>query len=108
MQQQQFPRPLVPPTFIMHQAVPIVPVPTPSAAAAAAATISDPVNDASCWTEYSSPDGRKYWHNRSTSQSTYEKPFCLKTPEERSIAPCPWKEYVNDGKKYYSNGTESL
>ena len=33
----------------------------------------------------------------------------LKTPEERSIPPCKWKEYsAADGKKYYSDGTTSL
>jgi hypothetical protein len=71
----------------------------------------DPNNDIKCWTEHWSDDGpmkRKYWFNIVTMVSTYEKPFCLKTPEERSIPPCVWKEYSStDGKVYYSNGTES-
>jgi hypothetical protein len=67
----------------------------------------DPNNDISCWTEHVSEDGRKYWYNSVTFISTYEKPFCLKTPEERSIPPCTWKEYTADGKVYYSNGKES-
>jgi hypothetical protein len=69
--------------------------------------IGDPNNDVSCWTDHTSEEGRKYWYNRVSLVSTYDKPFCLKTPEERSIPPCPWKEYTADGKKYYSNGTES-
>ena len=69
----------------------------------------DPSNDVSAWSEFSTPDGRQYWYNRVTLVSTYDKPFCLKTPEERSIPPCPWKEYATaDGKKYYSNGVESM
>ena len=40
-------------------------------------------------------------------KSTYDKPECLKCPEERSIPPCKWKEYSADGKIYYSDGTDS-
>lgn len=68
----------------------------------------DPNNDVSCWAEHESEVGRKYWYNRVSLVSTYDKPFCLKTPEERSIPPCAWKEYISaDDKKYYSNGKES-
>lgn len=74
--------------------------------------IGDPNNDATNWTEHDVPsDGRKYWYNRATLSSTYEKPFCLKTPEERSIPPCKYKEYTTtDGsnKKYYSDGKDSV
>ncbi len=73
----------------------------------APSTIGDPNNDATLWSGYKSEDGRKYWFNRVSLVSTYDKPFCLKSPEERSIPPCSWKEYVSDGKKYYSNGVES-
>lgn len=68
----------------------------------------DPINDITCWGEHKTEDGRKYWFNKVTMVSTYDKPFCLKTPEERSIPPCPWKEYSADGKVYYSNGKESM
>lgn len=69
----------------------------------------DPNNDVKAWSEHSGTDGRVYWFNKLTAVSTYEKPFCLKTPEERAIPPCPWKEYATpEGKKYYSNGTESV
>lgn len=74
-----------------------------------AAPTIDPNNDVSCWAEHESDTGKKYWYNRVSLVSTYDKPFCLKTPEERSIPPCAWKEYSSaDGKKYYSNGKESL
>jgi hypothetical protein len=73
----------------------------------AAGGIADSNNDASAWSEHETPtDRRKFWFNRITNVSTFDKPTCLKTPEERSIPPCPWKEYcTSDGKKYYSNGT---
>ena len=62
----------------------------------------DPVNDVSMWSEHEA-DGRKYWYNRGTNESTAKKPLCLKTPEERAIPDCPWSEFVSpDGKKYYS------
>ena len=81
--------------------------PAPSVAAAMAPAV-DPNNDITCWSEHETADKRKYWYNKVTGASTYDKPFCLKTPEERSIPPCPWKEYTSaDGKKYYSDGKES-
>jgi hypothetical protein len=73
------------------------------------AAVIDPTNDVSCWSEHTADDSRKYWYNRVTLVSTYDKPFCLKSPEERSIVPTAWKEYpsADGGKPYYSNGTES-
>jgi hypothetical protein len=71
-------------------------------------SISDPNNDASSWSQHETEDKRKYWYNRLSLMSSFEKPFCLKSPEERSIPPCPWKEYSSEGRKYYSNGSESL
>lgn len=69
----------------------------------------DPSNDVSNWSEHVAPDGRKYWYNKAIAQSTFDKPLVLKTPEERSIPPCKWKEYsTSEGKKYYSDGTTSL
>jgi pre-mRNA-processing factor 40 len=68
----------------------------------------DPNNDITCWSEHETADKRKYWYNKAIGTSTYDKPFCMKTPEERSIPPCPWKEYTAaDGKKYYSDSKES-
>jgi hypothetical protein len=71
-------------------------------------TLNDPTNDVKSWSEHvNEADKRVYWHNKITKKSTYEKPECLKCPEERSIPACRWKEYAKDGKKYYSDGTES-
>jgi pre-mRNA-processing factor 40 len=36
----------------------------------------------SVWSEYTSPDGTKYYYNRITKQSQWEKPDELKTKEE--------------------------
>lgn len=35
----------------------------------------------SAWTEHTAPDGRKYFYNSSTKQSTYDKPLELLPPE---------------------------
>lgn len=34
------------------------------------------------WSEHKSPDGRTYYYNTETKQSTWEKPDDLKTPAE--------------------------
>ncbi|CAM9429979.1 unnamed protein product, partial [Ectocarpus fasciculatus] len=77
---------------------------------AAASGIQDSNNDASAWSEHvTEKDQRKYWYNKMTQKSTFDKPACLKTPEERSIPPCPWKEYATaEGKKYYSDGKDTV
>lgn len=97
----QVPRPIALPSFVAPTvavtANPIAPPPV----------VGDPNNNVQCWSEHVTEDGRRYWHNRVSLVSTYDKPFCLKSPEERSIPPCEWKEYSKDGKKYYSNGKES-
>lgn len=56
------------------------------------------------WTEHKAPDGRTYYHNSVTKQSSWQKPDCLKTPGELLLSQCPWKEYTADnGKVYYHN-----
>ncbi|XP_029461364.1 pre-mRNA-processing factor 40 homolog A isoform X2 [Rhinatrema bivittatum] len=56
------------------------------------------------WTEHKSPDGRTYFYNIETKQSTWEKPDELKTPAEQLLSKCPWKEFKSDsGKSYYYN-----
>jgi pre-mRNA-processing factor 40 len=83
----------------------------PAKPAAPAPPAIDPSNDITCWHEQYTEDGsnRRFWYNSVTLVSTFEKPFCLKTPEERSIPPCPWKEYSTpEGKIYYSDGQESM
>ncbi|XP_068899976.1 pre-mRNA-processing factor 40 homolog A isoform X6 [Tenebrio molitor] len=58
-----------------------------------------PPNPVEQWTEHKAPDGRTYYYNSMTKQSSWQKPDQLKTASE-----CPWKEYVADnGKIYYHN-----
>ena len=92
----------------MGRGFPLGVAPRGPAPAPAPVAVGDPNNEVSSWSEHEAEDKRKYWYNRVTGTSTYDKPFCLKTPEERSIPPCKWKEYTSgDGKKYYSDGKES-
>uniref|UniRef100_A0A673CU54 Pre-mRNA-processing factor 40 homolog A n=1 Tax=Sphaeramia orbicularis TaxID=375764 RepID=A0A673CU54_9TELE len=58
----------------------------------------------SLWTEHKSLDGKTYYYNTETKQSTWEKPDELKSPAEQMLSKCPWKEYKSDtGKPYYYN-----
>ncbi|KAM9709775.1 pre-mRNA-processing factor 40 homolog A [Menidia menidia] len=58
----------------------------------------------SLWTEHKSLDGKTYYYNTETKQSTWEKPEDLKSPAEQMLSKCPWKEYKSDtGKPYYYN-----
>ncbi|GAB4839275.1 hypothetical protein Ancab_028802 [Ancistrocladus abbreviatus] len=59
---------------------------------------------ASDWQEHTAPDGRRYYYNRITKQSSWEKPFELMTPIERADASTVWKEFTTPaGRKYYYN-----
>uniref|UniRef100_A0A8C9T902 Pre-mRNA-processing factor 40 homolog A n=1 Tax=Scleropages formosus TaxID=113540 RepID=A0A8C9T902_SCLFO len=63
-----------------------------------------PVDTKSVWTEHKSVDGKTYYYNTETKQSTWEKPDDLKSPAEQLLSKCPWKEYKSDtGKPYYYN-----
>ena len=56
------------------------------------------------WTEHKAPDGRTYYYNAATRQSSWEKPDSLKSSAELLLSKCPWKEYTSDtGKTYYHN-----
>ncbi|XP_026535868.1 pre-mRNA-processing factor 40 homolog A-like [Notechis scutatus] len=67
-------------------------------------TNEEPSKQKSTWSEHKSPDGRTYYYNTETKQSTWEKPDDLKTPAEQLLSKCPWKEYKSDsGKPYYYN-----
>ncbi|KAM4797034.1 pre-mRNA-processing factor 40 homolog B isoform 3-T3 [Rhinophrynus dorsalis] len=58
----------------------------------------------SLWTEHKAPDGRTYYYNTETKQSTWEKPDELKSKAEYLLSQCSWKEYKSDtGKPYYYN-----
>ncbi|CAN1775912.1 Pre-mRNA-processing protein 40A [Linum perenne] len=76
------------------------------------ASSSDPATDASSsgpqssqdWQEHTAPDGRRYYYNKRTRQSSWEKPFDLMTPIERADASTVWKEFTTpEGKTYYYN-----
>ena len=57
--------------------------------------------NATDWREHLSQDGRKFYYNLITKESTWEKPDILKSPEELQ---CEWTEYFNkEGKPYYYN-----
>ncbi|KAI3972783.1 hypothetical protein MKX01_019441 [Papaver californicum] len=61
------------------------------------------------WQEHTSNDGRRYYYNKKTKQSSWEKPVELMTPIERADASTDWKEFINsDGRKYYYNKVTKL
>lgn len=45
------------------------------------------------WSKHTSPDGRTYYYNTETKQSSWSKPDELKTPSEKLLSQCPWKEH---------------
>jgi pre-mRNA-processing factor 40 len=56
------------------------------------------------WQEHTAPDGRRYYYNKRTKQSSWEKPAELMTPTERADASTVWKEFTtSDGRKYFYN-----
>ncbi|XP_031281383.1 pre-mRNA-processing protein 40A [Pistacia vera] len=64
------------------------------------------INQASScdWQEHTASDGRRYYYNKRTKQSSWEKPLELMTPIERADASTVWKEFTTqEGKKYYYN-----
>ncbi|CAL5209808.1 unnamed protein product [Lathyrus oleraceus] len=56
------------------------------------------------WIEHTSSTGRRFYYNKRTKLSSWEKPFELMSPMERVDASTNWKEYTSpDGRKYYYN-----
>ncbi|XP_067385605.1 pre-mRNA-processing factor 40 homolog B isoform X9 [Emydura macquarii macquarii] len=56
------------------------------------------------WSEHKAPDGRTYYYNHDSKQSSWEKPDELKSKAELLLSQCPWREYKSDtGKSYYYN-----
>uniref|UniRef100_A0A8C6XFG3 Pre-mRNA-processing factor 40 homolog A n=1 Tax=Naja naja TaxID=35670 RepID=A0A8C6XFG3_NAJNA len=56
------------------------------------------------WSEHKAPDGRIYYYNAETKQSSWEKPDELKSKAEILLSRCPWHEYRSEtGKSYYYN-----
>ncbi|KIV78571.1 hypothetical protein PV11_06215 [Exophiala sideris] len=57
------------------------------------------------WQEARAPDGRTYFYNAITKETTWTKPADLMTPMEKALSSQPWKEFSTpDGRKYYYNG----
>ncbi|XWS14822.1 hypothetical protein CRYUN_Cryun35bG0041600 [Craigia yunnanensis] len=56
------------------------------------------------WQDHTSADGRRYYYNKKTRQSSWEKPLELMTPIERADASTVWKEFTTpEGRTYYYN-----
>lgn len=61
-------------------------------------------SSSSDWQEHTQQDGKRYYFNKKTRQSSWEKPLELMTPIERADASTVWKEFTTeDGRKYYYN-----
>jgi len=60
-------------------------------------------DEASAWTEHTHSDGRRYYYNRVTKASSWDKPEVLKSTEEK-MNTTSWKEYKTaDGRDYFYN-----
>ncbi|KAG8045070.1 hypothetical protein GUJ93_ZPchr0008g13208 [Zizania palustris] len=67
-------------------------------------SINSAESSSSDWQEHASADGKKYYYNKKTRQSSWEKPAELMTPLERADASTEWKEFTtSEGRKYYYN-----
>lgn len=74
---------------------------TTSTDAATNATNQQSLSD---WQEHTSADGRRYYYNKRTRQSSWDKPLELMSPIERADASTVWKEFTSsEGRKYYYN-----
>ncbi|KAL6964147.1 hypothetical protein U1Q18_035206 [Sarracenia purpurea var. burkii] len=78
---------------------------TTSTVVSAATIESNPIEKLpSNWLEHTSRNGKKYYYNKQTKLSTWEKPLELMTPIERADATTDWKEHMSpEGRKYYYN-----
>ncbi|KAF2263971.1 U1 snRNP-associated protein Usp104 [Lojkania enalia] len=59
----------------------------------------------SIWREVKQPDGRSYFYNERTKETTWQKPQELMTLDERALLGTGWQEFWSDshGKKYWHN-----
>eukprot|EP00931_Biecheleriopsis_adriatica_P024176 TRINITY_DN1512_c0_g1_i1.p1 TRINITY_DN1512_c0_g1~~TRINITY_DN1512_c0_g1_i1.p1 ORF type:complete len:568 (-),score=219.40 TRINITY_DN1512_c0_g1_i1:41-1744(-) len=65
--------------------------------------MSDPTQVAANWTEHTHSDGRRYYYNKATKASSWDKPECLKNSDEKANT-TSWKEYKTaDGRDYFYN-----
>ncbi|EZG66546.1 WW domain protein [Gregarina niphandrodes] len=74
--------------------------PTPGSASASGAASQEPE-----WKEYTTAEGRVFWHNSRTGRSTWDKPEDFKSDFERLLSTSSaWKEYPQgDGRSYWHN-----
>ncbi|CAM0875012.1 unnamed protein product [Alopecurus aequalis] len=71
---------------------------------AALPSVSSTQPSSSDWGAYTAADGKKYYYNKRTKFSSWEKPAELMTPLERADATTDWKEYITaEGYRYYYN-----
>ncbi|KRY60925.1 WW domain-containing protein, partial [Trichinella britovi] len=102
-------RPVTPVQFLNHintSVTPSVPVNIHSAVCTTANSVLDGSSTVkeSIWSEHRAPDGRYFYYNRETKQSSWIKPNELKSHTELLLDQCPWQEYKTpDGKVYYHN-----
>ncbi|XP_046856786.1 pre-mRNA-processing factor 40 homolog B-like isoform X2 [Xenia sp. Carnegie-2017] len=59
------------------------------------------------WSEHKAPDGRTYYYNSETKQSSWQKPNELKTNAERLLDSCSWKEHSAEGGRTYYHNSET-
>ncbi|CAA0830988.1 Pre-mRNA-processing protein 40A [Striga hermonthica] len=56
------------------------------------------------WKEHTTREGKKYYYNKRTKISSWEKPFELMSPTERADASTDWREFIApDGRRFYHN-----
>ncbi|KAL6880484.1 hypothetical protein ACP4OV_012049 [Aristida adscensionis] len=76
----------------------------PVSAPATLPSVNSSEPSSSDWQEHTAADGKKYYFNKKTRQSSWEKPAELMTPLERADASTEWKEFTTpEGRKYYYN-----
>ncbi|KHN82103.1 Transcription elongation regulator 1 [Toxocara canis] len=71
-----YPMPAMPAMPVMPATMaPVAPATTDLTAATSATSA-----EAALWQEYTAPDGRKYYYNTQTQETTWDKPKCLEAP----------------------------
>nr|XP_060620139.1 pre-mRNA-processing factor 40 homolog B isoform X1 [Anolis sagrei ordinatus] len=90
------------------QAAPVIPCPLTGAMQQNVIVSGSPALETGrkkpAWSEHRAPDGRVYYYNSETKQSSWEKPDELKSKAELLLSRCPWREYRSEtGKPYYYN-----
>ncbi|KAL6647668.1 hypothetical protein ACP70R_015105 [Stipagrostis hirtigluma subsp. patula] len=76
----------------------------PMSAPATLQSVNSSEPSSSDWQEHTAADGKKYYFNKKTRQSSWEKPVELMTPLEKADASTEWKEFTTpEGRKYYYN-----